>query len=359
MQHRQPPLTRTPDSLIGRVVSDRYRIVRKLGEPGLAGLYLAEHLLVNRNVALKIILPEVRRPDVLRTFLDDARTLARIGHENIVEILCCGQSPEDFVFVATEYLEGENLRALLGREGPLPWARAKSIARQIAAALDPVHEHRIFHRDLKPENVFLTARNGTREFVKLLNFGVAQLTSAALEEGETGSGRLCSAPPYVAPELVQAQPVDHRADIYSFGCMLYEMLAGAPPFDGRSAVDVISKHVQEPPLPLRQRRPDLDIAADVDAAVLRALEKDPERRYTTVAEMGAALEHCKSPNRFIALATEGVAAGVAAARGDEHRPRAAKTRPLSSRRLRLAMATLIAALSGGALAAVYNALRGF
>ena len=357
MQHRPPPQSRTSDSLIGRVVSDRYRIVRKLGEPGLAGLYLAEHLLVNRNVALKIILPEVRRPDVLRTFLDDARTLARIGHENIAEILCCGQSPEDFVFVATEYLEGETLRALLGREGPLAWSRAKPIARQIAGALAPVHEHRIVHRDLKPENVFLTARNGTREVVKLLNFGVAHLTTAALEEGQTGSGQLCSAPPYVSPELALAQPVDHRADVYSFGCVLYEILTGAPPFEGRSAVDVINKHIQERPTPMRQRRPDLDIGADVDEVVMRALDKDPERRFPTIADMSAALDQCRSPNRLIALATEGVAAGVAAARGDEHRAGIAKARP-SSLRLRVARATLIAALSGGAAAAVYTALHG-
>lgn len=354
MQHRNPHLLRTPDSLIGRVVSDRYRIVRKLGEPGVAGLYFAEHLLVNRNVALRIILPEVRRPDVLQSFLDQARTIARISHENVVEIFCCGQSPDDFVFVATELLEGETLRGLLEREGPLPWARARSILRQIAAALGAVHEHRIVHRDLKPENIFLTPRNGTRDFVKVLNFGVAELTTAALEEGETGSGQFCSAPDYVAPELVLAQAVDHRADIYSLGCLAYEMLTGTPPFDGQSVVEVVNKHIHERPLPMRLRRPDLDLAADVDAVVMRALEKDPERRFTTVTEMAVAIDHCRSASRrLIALAADGVVG-----RNEERAGNGAAPAGRTSA-ARLAMATVIAALSCGAAAAVYNALRGF
>ncbi|HEX3698438.1 MAG TPA: serine/threonine-protein kinase [Polyangia bacterium] len=350
MQHRHPHFLRTPDSLIGRVVSDRYRIIRKLGQPGIAGLYFAEHLLVNRNVALQIILPEVRRPDVLRAFLDQARTIARIGHENIVEIFCCGQSPDDFVFVATAYLEGENLRALLGREGPLPLGRAKAIVRQLCAALGPVHEHRIVHRDLKPENIFLTGRNGTRDFVKLLNFGVATLTTAALEEGETGSGQLCSAPAYVAPEVALAQAADHRADIYSLGCLLYEMLTGTPPFEGRSVVDVINKHIQDSPLPMRTRRPDLDIGADIDGVVMRALEKDPDRRYTTVADLAVAVEQCRSASRrLIAFAAEGVV-------GRDDDRRAAPNKPPATR---LAKATVIAALSCAAAIATYAALHGF
>jgi serine/threonine-protein kinase len=369
MQHRHPDVLGKPDALIGRVVSDRYRIVRKLGQSGVAGLYFAEHLLVNRNVALKVILPEVRRPDVLREFLDQARTIARIGHENIAEIFCCGQSPDGFVFVAMEFLEGEDLDTLLAREVALPWPRAKSIVRQIATALGPVHEHRIVHRDLTPQNVFLTPRAGTRDFVKLLNFGVAQLTTAGLDEGETGSGQLGSGSTYMSPELALAQPGDHRSDVYSLGCVMYHALTGTPPFQGTSVVDVVNKHIQDRPMPLRQRRPDLDIGADVDAIVMRALEKDPDRRFGSVAEMGTAIDQCRSASRrLIAFAAAAAASAgedivgradelIAAARTRTPRtPRTPRRRPSAGS---LATATLIAALSCGAAAAVYNALHGF
>ena len=161
--------------------------------------------------------------------------------------------------------------------------------------------------------------------------------------------------------MALAQAVDHRADIYSLGCLLYEMLAGAPPFEGRSVVEVVNKHIQEQPLPMRQRRPDLDIAADVDAVVTRVLDKDPDRRFATMTELCAALDQCRTPNRLIALAAE----GVAAARGDEHRPPVApKARPERKPRgswsaRRVARATLIAALFCGAAAAMYGALHGF
>jgi serine/threonine protein kinase len=370
MLHRHPDVPRKPDALIGRVVSDRYRIVRKLGPAGVAGLYFAEHLLVNRNVALKIILPEVRRPDVLREFLDQARTIARIGHENIAEIFCCGQSPDGFVFVAMEFLEGEDLGTLLAREGALPWTRVKAIVRQIVGALGPLHDHRIAHRDLTPENVFLTPRAGTRDFVKLLNFGVAQLTTASLDEGETGSGQLGSGSTYMSPELALAQPGDHRSDVYSLGCVMYHALTGTPPFQGTSVVDVVNKHIQDRPMPLRQRRPDLDIGADVDAIIMRALEKDPDRRFAGVAEMGTAIDQCRSASRRLIAFAAAAAASAGediVGRADEliaaARTRTPRTSRTPGRRgpsaVRLATATLIAALSCGAAAAVYNALHGF
>jgi serine/threonine-protein kinase len=210
-----------------------------------------------------------------------------------------------------------------------------------------VHEHGIIHRDLNPQNVFLTARNGTRDFVKVLNFGVAHLTSAALEEGETGSGQLCCASDYVSPELALAQSVDHRADLYSLGCLMYQVLTGEPPFKGTSVIDIVNKHIQEQPVPPRQLRPDLDIAPDIEAVVLRALEKDPERRFQTAAELVAAIDACRhASRRLLAFAPEGVARAI-----EDRAPAPHRRSSVSF----LAVATALAA--SGAAAIVYAALR--
>src|SRR5215471_4632505 len=168
MAELEPRTAPSTDPLIGRVVSDRYRIVRKLGEGGVGGVYYAEHLLVNRKVALKVLQPDVARPAMIDLFLEEARTVARIGHENVIDIFYGGRSPDGFVFLAMEYLEGVDLGEVLRREGTLRWDRARKILLQIAGALGAVHQHGIVHRDVKPDNVFLIERGGKSDFVKVL-----------------------------------------------------------------------------------------------------------------------------------------------------------------------------------------------
>src|SRR4051812_1988977 len=166
MAEQDSGTARSPaDPLIGRVVSDRYRIVRKLGEGGVGGVYFAEHLLVNRKIALKVLLPDLSRPQLVDRFLEEARTVARIGHENVIDIFYGGRSPDGFVFLAMEYLDGTDLAEALAK-GPMPWERTRAILLQIAAALGAVHQHGIIHRDIKPGNVFLIQRNGNHDFVK-------------------------------------------------------------------------------------------------------------------------------------------------------------------------------------------------
>jgi serine/threonine protein kinase len=278
------------------VVSDRYRIVRKLGEGGVGSVYFAEHLLVNRKVALKVLLPDISRPKMIDLFLDEARTVARIGHENVIDIFYGGRSPDGFVFLAMEYLEGVDLAHVIRDEGPLPWERTRAILLQIAAALGAVHQHGIVHRDVKPGNVFLIERDGRSDFVKVLDFGVAKVVAGA-GVTDTGQGAVSGTPEYMSPEQALAARIDHRADIYSLGCVMYEMCTGEPPFRGTSILQTLHKHVVDTPVRPSVKRPDLDISPQIDDIVLRAIEKDPERRWPDMAAFAEALESCRHVRR--------------------------------------------------------------
>src|SRR3984885_7841460 len=163
----QPPVD---DPLIGLVLSERYRIVRKLGEGGMGAVYQAEHALIEKRIALKILFPDLtRRTDLVARFLQEAKSASRIGHENVIDISDFGQSPEGLVYIAMENLDGPDLGAIIKSSGPQPWARARPILMQIAKALRAAHEHGIIHRDMKPENVYLVQREGRADFVQALD----------------------------------------------------------------------------------------------------------------------------------------------------------------------------------------------
>jgi len=296
MAELDPRTAPSADPLIGRVVSDRYRIVRKLGEGGVGSVYFADHLLVNRKVALKVLLPDVSRPKMVDLFLEEARTVARIGHENVIDIFYGGRSPDGFVFLAMEYLEGVDLARVVHEQGAMPWDRARGILLQVAHALGAVHQHGIIHRDVKPGNVFLIDRDGRHDFVKVLDFGVAKVV-ASTRETETGQGMVTGTPEYMAPEQALADRIDHRADIYSLGCVMYELVTGETPFTAGTILQMLAKHVNDVPEPPSARRPDLDISAEIDAIVMRALEKDPDRRWPDMAAFADALDRCRHVRR--------------------------------------------------------------
>jgi serine/threonine-protein kinase len=279
----QPPA----DPLIGVVLSDRYRIVRKLGEGGMGAVYQAEHALIEKRLALKVLSPELaHRPELVARFLQEAKAASRIGHENVVDISDFGQSPEGLVYVAMEYLEGRDLGQLLRTEGALRWPRVRPILMQIAKALRAAHEHGIIHRDLKPGNVFLVHREGRPDHVKVLDFGVA----ASVDEGgdppgRTQAGMIFGAAEYMAPEQAQGQPLDHRVDVYALGCLMYQLLTGSVPFAADNVMGVLSKHAHEPVEPPRWRNPRMAIAPDVEAVCLRALEKERDNRWQDMDQL--------------------------------------------------------------------------
>jgi serine/threonine protein kinase len=270
------------DPLIGVLVSDRYRIVRKVGEGGMGAVYQAEHALIEKRIALKILFQDLtRRPDLVARFLQEAKSASRIGQENVIDISDFGQTADGLVYIAMEFLDGQDLGRLLRTERSLPWPRAQAILTQIAKALRAAHAHGIIHRDMKPENVYLIQREGRPDFVKVLDFGIAKVVSADDNDGPrlTQTGMIFGTPEYMSPEQAQGHPPDHRLDVYAVGCIMYQLLTGSVPFSADSFMGILTKHLIEPPVPPRQRRPDLDIPADVEAICLRALEKDREKRW--------------------------------------------------------------------------------
>jgi tRNA A-37 threonylcarbamoyl transferase component Bud32 len=274
----QPPVG---DPLIGLVLSDRYRIVRKLGEGGMGTVYQAEHALIEKRIALKVLFPELtRRTDLVARFLQEAKSASRIGHENVIDISDFGQSPEGLVYIAMELLDGHDLSQIIKAEGPQPWSRARPILMQIAKALRAAHEHGIIHRDMKPENVFLIQRDGRPDFVKVLDFGIAKVVN--VDDGGprlTQAGMIFGTPEYMSPEQAQGQPPDHRVDIYALGCLMYHLLTGEVPFTADNFMGILTKHMLETVVPPRQRKPELGIPADVEAVCLRALEKERDKRW--------------------------------------------------------------------------------
>ena len=287
----------TDDPLIGKTLADRYIIRRKLGEGGMGAVYLATHLLLEKQVALKILHGEfARKPDLVTRFMQEAKAASRIRHENVIDISDFGSTPDGLVFFAMELLDGHDLHELVARarlEGSLlPWARSKKIFLQICSALTAAHAQGIVHRDLKPENIYLVDFLGDPDFVKLLDFGIAKLTEAA-DAGErklTRTGMLFGTPEYMSPEQARGENVDHRVDIYAMGCILHQLVTGRVPFEAENFMGVLSLHLTEPP----KRVPD-DILDHIDApraladVIDRALAKDRNVRYQTIEELANAV----------------------------------------------------------------------
>jgi tRNA A-37 threonylcarbamoyl transferase component Bud32 len=274
---------------VGQTIGN-YRITAKLGEGGMGVVYLAEHPVIGKKVAMKAIHPELsRNADVISRFVTEAQAVNQIGHDNIVDIADFGNTPDGEFYFVMELLQGEPLSERLKREGALPAPRAFAIAMQIADALAASHEHGIVHRDLKPENVFLLHRGGTHDFVKVLDFGLAKLT---VGEGrvthKTRTGYLMGTPYYMSPEQCEGKAeIDHRSDIYALGVLLFEMLTGKVPFGGEGYGEIIVKHITMPPPSVRSIVADLHRA--FDAVLYRALAKDRDQRFQTMRELRDAL----------------------------------------------------------------------
>ena len=280
-----------PDPYIGTILGERYKVLSKLGAGGMGAVYLAEHVVIERKVAIKILSQDfAHKADLVQRFIQEARAAARIGHENIVEVYDFGETASGSVFFAMEFLDGFDLAQLIQKSGQLPSARVRPIALQICRALAAAHSKKIVHRDLKPENIYLIEREGRTDFVKILDFGIAKIST--VEEGGgrlTRTGMIFGTPEYMSPEQARGETPDHRVDIYALGCILYEMLTGKVPFQSETFMGTLTKHMFEPPeLPSRRCRGYL--APDLEAVCLRAMEKDRERRFQSMVEVAQALE---------------------------------------------------------------------
>jgi serine/threonine-protein kinase len=276
--------------LEGQVVAGRYRVLQKLGEGGMGIVYLAEHITIEKKVALKVLLHEyARKQDLKERFLQEAKAAARIGHENIVDITDFGPTPDGSVFFAMEYLEGKDLSQVIRDDGPLPWPRAKTILLQICRALGAAHAKQIVHRDMKPENIYLIEREGQNDFAKLLDFGIAKMSMEQGEKRLTRTGMIFGTPEYMSPEQAQGNKPDHRVDIYAMGVITYEMLTGSVPFKADTFMGILTKHIFENPVPPSQVNPNVAIPAEVEEVILKAMAKDRTERFQSMTEMAAGI----------------------------------------------------------------------
>ena len=277
---------------VGEVVGG-YRIVASLGGGGMGVVYVAEHLLLGRRAAIKVLRPELSRaPDVVQRFFAEARAVTTIRHPGIVEVYDFGYTEDELAYLVMELLDGVSLADRLEREHRLPIATAVLLTRRVALALAAAHDQGIVHRDIKPDNVFLVidGEGGPVPQIKLLDFGIARL----LDDGprnalETSQGVVLGTPAYMSPEQCHGvEPCDHRSDLYALGCVCFEMLTGRPPFAADSAFEIMTAHVAAPPPDLREHA--ADAPAALAAIVDRLLAKDPGHRFQSARELIAALD---------------------------------------------------------------------
>ena len=284
------------DVLIGHEVAGRYTILKKLGQGGMGTVYLASHKALEKQVALKVLHGEyARKPDLVERFMQEAKAASKIRHEHVIDISDFGSTPDGLVFFAMELLKGHELHEDIQRArtegGVIPWERAKKIFLQVCAALSAAHKLGIVHRDLKPENIYLVDFLGDRDFVKLLDFGIAKLTE--LNDGDrklTRTGMLFGTPEYMSPEQARGEKIDHRVDIYSMGCILYQLVTGRVPFQGDNFMGVLTQHLTEQPPPIDPEIFDQGGSPRALSDVIdKALKKDRKERYQTIDEFANAV----------------------------------------------------------------------
>jgi serine/threonine protein kinase len=288
----------------------QYRVTGVIGRGGMGAVYAAEHALLGRPAAIKVLLPELsQKQEIVMRFFNEARAATAIRHPGIVEIYDFGWTPEGAAYIVMEHLEGETLsrRASHAR---LSWQTALAIARQIAGALGAAHAKGIVHRDLKPDNIFLVldpeVPGGER--IKLLDFGIAKLAGdTAPNIHVTRTGAVMGTPTYMAPEQCRGVPIDHRADLYALGCILFELCTGRPPFIGEGAGDVLAAHIHVPPPTLATSG--VKVPAAVEHLLERLLTKSPERRIPSAEVLIADIDSATTGHR--AASTSSSSAGRA------------------------------------------------
>jgi serine/threonine-protein kinase len=277
----------------------QYVLKERLGAGGMGEVYLAEHLLLRRPCAIKLIRPErVGDPNNLLRFEREVQTTATLTHPNTVQIFDYGHADDGTFYYVMEHLPGLTLDQLVTRHGPLPAARAVHFLRQVCGALQEAHSVGLVHRDVKPSNVMVCERGGFHDVAKLLDFGLV-LPQAAGPDSEklTQEGVIAGTPAYLSPEQASGREgLDARSDVYSVGCLAYCLLTGGPPFAERAAIGMVAAHMYEPPAPLTSRRP--DVPEELEAVVLRCLAKDPAARFPSAQALDAALAGCHAAGQW-------------------------------------------------------------
>ena len=336
----------------GDLIADRYELEELVGTGGMSSVFRARDRQLERRVAIKILHQHYARdPEYLERFRREARAVARLSHPNIVTVIDRGDD-DGRQYIVFEYVEGENLKELVIRSGRLPVRRALGLALAVADGLAFAHNHGLVHRDVKPQNVLLNSEGE----VKVTDFGIAR--SLHVDQGVTQTGTVLGTGEYLAPEQASGKPVSPATDVYSLGVVLWELLAGDVPFVGENFVAVALRHVNEPPPSLRERRP--DVSARLEAAVDRALAKDPAQRFASMAAFAKELRACLAEAEGAPVRVEEDMAMTLVTPPQHAPPPPARPRPgrRGRARRRLVLSVLLALVGAGAAFAAVLLLGG-
>jgi serine/threonine protein kinase len=276
-------------NLVGQSLSSRYKLIKLIGAGGMGAVYMGQDTqMSNRQVAVKVLAPHLVSDEkqIIR-FEQEARAASKLRHPNSISVLDFGQSG-NHIFMVLEYLTGETLTAEL-RRGRIEAWRALYMMRQICKSLAEAHSMGIIHRDLKPDNIFVCEIYGEKDFIKVIDFGIAKFLEAGVQE-LTQAGKMFGTPRYLSPEQAQGLPLAATSDLYALGVILFEMLCGRPPFVAEDPISVAIKHVQEMPPSFAEVAPDMALPDEVDRLVFKLLAKKPAARYQTAEEVIAAID---------------------------------------------------------------------
>jgi serine/threonine-protein kinase len=272
------------DPFIGKVLADRYRVLRTIGEGGMGRVYLAEHVRMGRLSAVKVMSPALApTPEAISRFNREASNASRINHPNVAAIYDFGETEDGTLYLAMEYVEGKTLTGILRDGGPLLPARAAELTAQIADGLHAAHHLGIVHRDLKPDNILVTIQHDGRELVKIVDFGIAKTTQSR-DQTVTSLGVAIGTPEYMSPEQIAGEALDSRTDLYSLALVLFNMLTGALPHPALTSKQSLVQRLTSRPLTLAEVKPSVPWPPRVQKALDRALAPEPDDRYSNVLD---------------------------------------------------------------------------
>ena len=295
-------ITRTRDPYIGCTVDGRYKLESVLGEGGMGVVYKCSHTIIGKQVAMKLLRADLARDqEVTERFLNEAKSASAIGNPHIIDISDFGQFPDGSTYFVMEYLDGEPLANLVEGGKLVPVERLLAITRQLAEGLSAAHRAGIVHRDLKPDNIFLVTRGQRKNFVKILDFGIAKVSKSA--DKLTQAGAVFGTPHYMSPEQAAGTTVDHRCDVYALGVIMYEMASGQLPFDADTFMGILTQHMYKSPPSLREvAKSEVALPPELEAIILKCLSKRAEERYQDMDSLIADLDLLSAGSAPAALA---------------------------------------------------------
>jgi serine/threonine-protein kinase len=267
------------DEYVGRTIAQKYRVEALIGEGGMGKVYRAHQVALDKMVVLKVLRHSLLSDErTVARFKREAKAASRLNHPNSISILDFGQTEDGALYIAMEFVPGQDLHTVLSKDGPLAESRIVRLVSQVLSALSDAHRAGVIHRDLKPENIMVEQRRNEADFVKVLDFGIAKIQDGDDGPALTRTGFVCGTPEYMSPEQARGGTLDHRSDLYAVGVILYQLVTGRLPFESDSAVGYATKHLTEEPIPPSRRRPELRISQPLERLIMRALSKDPDDR---------------------------------------------------------------------------------